>query len=471
MRISTAVAVLVAIVATGTLARSAAPPDSERPAYRPLRFEEDWSSFDPATGDDFFDPIKHVSLSEDGNVWASFGGEVRARVESWQDFAFVNGNDDTFLLGRARLYGDLHVGEFFRVFVEGISAHVTDRDLPGGRRTLDVDVLDVHNAFADLRIPLGAADGAVTLRIGRQELLFGKQRLVSPLPWANAMRSWDAARAIVELEGWRVDAFYSRYIPVQSYEFNDWGPGSNFYGVYGAGGVEILETPLALDLYVLGLDRDDVVFNGSAGDEDRYSLGTRLGGALGESGFDFDVEGTYQLGKVGSADVSAWSLASEVGYRLRETAGTPRLHLGFDYASGDDAPADGKVETFNQLFPLGHAYLGTMDFIGRQNVIDASAGVSVKPTAKLTMKLAGHLFWRASNDDAVYNPGGGVLRAGSLSNRSEVGQEVDLTGTFAVNRHLTLEGGYSHFFPGDVIEDSGPDEDVDWFYLQALYRF
>ena len=468
MRTWIAAALLVAIAATGTLARAAAPPGSERPAYRPLRFEEDWSSFDPATGDDFWDPIKHVPLTDDGRAWASFGGALRARVESWQDFAFVRGNDDTFLLGRARLHADLHVGESFRVFVEGISAHTTDRDLPGGRRTLDVDVLDVHNAFADLRIPLGAENGTVTLRVGRQELLFGKQRLVSPLPWANAMRSWDAARAILELERWRVDAFYPRYIPVQSYEFNDWGPGSNFYGVYGAGGIDV---PLGLDAYVLGLERDDVAFNGSAGDENRYSLGARLGGALGKSGFDFDVEGTYQLGEVGSADVSAWSLASEGGYRFRETTGSPRLHLGFDYASGDDTPADGEVETFNQLFPLGHAYLGTMDFIGRQNVIDASAGVTVKPTEKLTVKLTGHLFWRASDEDAVYNPGGGVLRAGSHSSRSEVGQEIDLAATLAVNRHLTLEGGYSHFFPGDVIEDSGPDEDVDWLYLQALYRF
>lgn len=471
MRAGMAAALLAAIAATGTLARSAAPPEPARPGYEPLRFEEDWSSFDPATGNDFWDPIKHVSLSRDGSAWISFGGELRARLEHWQDFAFAAPNDDTFLLGRARLHADLHVRDYFRVFVEGITAHVTDRDLPGGRRTLDVDTLELHDAFADLRIPLGRPDRALTLRVGRQEFLFGKQRLVSPLPWANAMRAWDAARAILDIDGWRVDAFYSRFVPVQKYEFNDWGPGSNFYGVYGAGGIDLLKFPLGVDVYFLGLERDDVVFNGSAGSEDRYSLGSRLGGALGKSGFDFDVEATYQFGDVGSADVSAWSLASEVGYRFRETTGTPRLHLGFDYASGDDSPADGEVETFNQLFPLGHAYLGTMDFIGRQNVIDVSAGMSVNPTQRLTVKLVGHLFWRASDDDAVYNPGGGVVRAGSLSDRSEVGQEIDLTGTFAVTRHLTLEGGYSHFLAGDVIEDSGPDEDVDWLYLQALYRF
>ena len=88
-------------------------PESERPSFRPLRFEEDWSAFDPATGDDFWDPIKHVDLTDDGRIWASLGGELRGRVEAWQDFGFVAGEDDEFLLGRARLHADV-LGEVMR---------------------------------------------------------------------------------------------------------------------------------------------------------------------------------------------------------------------------------------------------------------------------------------------------------------------------------------------------------------------
>jgi len=38
-----------------------------------------------------------------------------------------------------------------------------------------------------------------------------------------------------------------------------------------------------------------------------------------------------------------------------------------------------KVETFNQLFPLGHAYPGFMDFIRRQNTVSFSHGMAIHP--------------------------------------------------------------------------------------------
>lgn len=457
------------LLGTGVCARGAlAQAESARPAYKPLRYEEDWSLFEP--GEDFWDGIKRVKLSEDGSWWASFGGELRARGEAWEDFGFAEDNDDTFLLGRVLLHADLHFGENFRVFVQGKSALATDRDLPGGRRTLDVDELDLQNAFADARFSLdGETD--LTARVGRQELLFGRQRLVSPLPWSNSMRTWDAARLILETGAWRADAFYSRYAAVQKYEFNDWEIGPDFYGVYATGKLDAKEHPLTLDLYFLGLSADAASFNGESGGEDRYTLGSRVAGKIGSTGFDYDVEGAYQFGEVGSADVSAYMFASQLGYTFGESAYRPRAYVGFDYASGDDEAGDGDVGTFNQLFPLGHAYFGYMDFVGRQNVIDLSTGFSFLPHERVTVSLDGHFFWRANDEDALYNAGGGVVRPGSAGEASEVGQEIDLVVAWRVDAHLTLEGGYSHFFAGDFIEESGPGEDMDWVYVQATYKF
>ena len=447
-------------------AQDAAPTPTPPPNYKIIRAEEDWSKFDPSTSDDFWAPIKHVKLSKDGSVWASFGGELRARVENWQNFGFADDNDDTFLLGRILAHMDLHFGENVRVYVEGKSALSTPRDLPGHQRTLDVDELALQGAFVDLRFP---SDGVTfTLRVGRQELLFGKQRLVSPLPWSNSMRTWDAARAILEFDRWRIDGFWSRYVGIKKYEFNDWELGSDFYGVYATGKVGDRDKPFDVDAYFLGLNQSSATYNGTAGDEERYTFGARFGGTLGD--FDFDLESAYQFGQVGSGDVNAWMIAADAGYTFA-CPWKPHLNLGFDYASGDDAPGDDEVQTFNQLFPLGHAYFGYMDFIGRQNIIDLHSGLSFKPWEALTVKVDGHLFWRASTDDALYNAGGGVVRAGNLSNESEVGQEIDLTLIYAVDKHLTLQGGYSHFFPGSFIDDSGPGRQMDWFYFQATYRF
>lgn len=457
------VALVLAAVSLGPLATAAA--QAERPAFKPLRYEEDWSLFEP--GEDFWDGIKHVDLNGDGSWWASFGGELRVRGEAWENFGFSEVNDDAFILGRALIHGDFHFGESVRAFVTGKSAMATDRDLPGGRRTLDVDEIDLQNAFVDVVFPFGE-DAKVTARVGRQELLFGKQRLVSPLPWANTMRTWDAARLIFEFDRWRVDAFYSRYAAVQKYDFNDWRPGPDFWGAYANGKLGA-DNAIDLDLYFLGLNTRASTFNGSAGEEDRYTLGARVGGKFGASGFGYDAEAAYQFGEVGSADIAAYAFAGKIDYAFADVEYKPAVYVGFDYASGDDTAGDGDVETFNQLFPLGHAYFGFMDLVGRQNIMDFSAGFSAKLHDKVTFKADGHFFWLASDSDALYNAGGGVARSGGVS--EEVGQEIDLTIVYKVDTHLTLQGGYSHFFAGDFISDTGASDDVDWFYFQTQYTF
>ncbi len=440
----------------------------DRPKFNFLRFQEDWSIFKniPASQrKDTFDSIKYIPLSADESLWVSFGGRIRFRVENWLNFAFTDANDDTFLLTRIFLHGDLHLGKNLRVFVEGKSAHSTGRDLPGGKRTMDVDVLELQQAFIDIRIPLGA-DASFTVRPGRRELLKGKQRLVSPLPWGNTLRHWDGVSGILDIPNWNVEGFWTQFTPVKKYEFNVPDPSSLFFGVYGAG--KILTGREDLDLYWLGIDRDDQTFNGTSGEEERHTLGGRVSGKIAP--FDYDLEAAYQFGTIGAGDINAFMFASQIGYSRADWSWKPRFYLGYDYASGDDT-AGGDVETFNQLFPLGHAYLGFMDFVGRQNSIDFSHGIAVHPIPKMAVAVTGHKFWRATADDALYNAGGGVVRAGSLGSSRDVGYEVDLTTNYKFNRHLVGLVGYSHFFAGNFIEESGPSEDMDFVYVQGVFTF
>ncbi|HED54421.1 MAG TPA: hypothetical protein ENJ00_09530 [Phycisphaerales bacterium] len=443
------------------------------PKFQTLRFEEDWSGFSPEGGTDYWDQYKHMELNEDGSYWVGFGGELRYRSEQWQSFGFSQAAsaDDTFNLGRALIYTDWHFGENVRIFIEGESAFASDRDLPGSRRGLDVDMLDLQNAFADVIYPISGTGDKLTARIGRQGLLFGKQRLVSTLPWANTQRSWDGARIIYQTNGWRIDSFYTRYTPVKKYQVNDWMAGPDFWGVYATGKLGS-DNEIGIDVYYLGLETSGAVtFNGTSGTETRHTFGSRLFGSFGDTKIGYDVEGAYQFGDVGSADISAFMVASQFSYAFPDATWKPKVYVGFDYASGDDSAGDGNVETFNQLFPLGHAYNGYMDFIGRQNITDISAGVSFKPHQKLLLKADVHNFTRSSDSDSVYNAGGGILRATAAGASSDVGQEVDLTAKYSVDRHTTLQVGYSHFFTGDYFADTGTSEDVDFLYFQALYRF
>ncbi|MBL4699549.1 MAG: alginate export family protein [Phycisphaerales bacterium] len=454
---------------------SAEPSDSTSisyPKFKTLRFDENWSAFDPESGTDYWDDIKHIKLNDDGSSWVGVGGELRIRSETWKSFGFSPATtaDDSFTLARAQLYTDWHFGDNLRVFVEGESAVASDRDLAGGIRGLDADAIDLQNAFVDISFPFGEKDDKVTIRMGRQGLLFGKQRLVSTLPWSNSQRSWDGARAIFNIDGWRIDAFYTRYTPVEKYSFNDWADGPDFWGVYATGKFGG-DKNIGIDLYYLGLETDGAkAYNGTTGIEERHTIGARLFGKFGDSGFGYDVEGAYQFGDVGSADISAYMFASQVYYAF-DSEWKPKVYIGFDISSGDKTAGDGDVETFNQLFPLGHAYNGYMDLIGRQNITDISAGVSFMPHKKFLVKADLHNFTRTEDTDSVYNAGGGILRATAPGASGSVGQELDFTVKYLVDRHLTIQGGYSHFFADDFFTDTGADDDIDFVYFQAVYKF
>jgi hypothetical protein len=445
-----------------------------RPAYQVLRHNEDWSFLskdDPARPGDFFDPLKYIEPLEHGPVWLSLGAQMRWRLEAWDDFNFgappAADDEDVFVLSRLFTHVDLHLGEHVRGFLEGKSAFCIDRDLIGGCRTLDRDEFDLQNGFVDVTIPL-PGDGELTLRTGRQELLLGKQRLVSPLDWSNTRRTFDGFTAILKVKRWTVTGLLTRLVGIRKYDFNESRSTNVFYGVYAAG--KVPSTDVGLDLYWLGWERKRAAFSGTAGREDRHTLGARISGEIAESSLDYDLEGAYQFGEVGNGAINAFMIASQIGYSPKDLAGKPRFYVGYDFASGDRGMGGG-VQTFNQLFPLGHAYLGFIDTVARQNINAPSAGVSFKPLDKLLVKADGHYFWRASDSDALYNAGGGVVRPGFGGSAYNIGGEIDLTVKYQFDRHAAAIAGYSHFFADDFIEQSGPSRDIDFLYLTLQYTF
>jgi len=449
---------------------------SDRPYFdKSLRQNEDWSRFDPETADSKglssgLDPLKHIDLNDNGSVWLSIGGSARARYEYYDNYKFDPKYDDGFLLTRVRLHGDLHVGKHFRAFVEGKSAFSTDRDLAGGQRTADTDELALQQAFADLTFDIGEKS-TLTLRGGRQMLSFGAERLVSAMSWRNTLLTWDGASIILHQGDWKTHGFWVQQAPVRKYDFNTTDAQTEFFGAYATGPLSNTHGVHA-DVYFLGLDQSDNTnsFNGTTGDENRYTVGGRLFGHLPDCALDYDVEAAYQFGTLGAGDIRAWSVATEIGYTIDKESKF-RPFIGFDYASGDNS-AGGDVQTFNQLFALEHAYFGYVDMIGRQNIIDASTGFSFVVNKKLKVRAAYHVFWRASDSDALYNSSGALIAGGAATDRF-VGSEIDLTFKYKLDKNTSLMLGYSHFFAGDFINNGAPtkNSDIDSVKVQVEWTF
>lgn len=466
---------LLLLAACG-IAQAQTQPTAAPPAYTPVRWNEDYRYLqEPATGGDFWDSLKYIQLGDDPQTYLSLGGQARYRYEFFDNNTFGAGmqDGDGFHLLRVLLHADLHLGPNLRAFVQGKSALEDGRD--GGARPTDEDRLDLQQGFVDLKVPV--ADTPVLIRAGRQDLLYGAQRLISPLDWANVRRTFDGVKGSFTFKQHTVDLFYVRPVLVDEDQYNDNDTGTDFVGIYDTILLPelIANASSRWELYLLYLDRDSATWpTEGVGSEERFTAGTRF--YTNPKPWDFDAELAYQFGDFGGGDISAWSIAFEAGHRF-SAALDPRVFIGLDAASGDNDPGDGDVNTFNQLFPLGHAYLGYIDQVGRQNIIDLHPGVEVilvknKRWAKqFSLRSDYHMFWRQDNSDALYNAGGGVARAAGGSGSSYVGSELDLLITWQIDRHLQAYGGYSHFFAGDFIQDTGPSENIDFVYLALTYTF
>jgi hypothetical protein len=441
------------------------------PKYLNLRYDEDFSYLDSEPGaytEDPFDPIKNIRLSDDLRL--SIGGEVRFRMESATNVAYdaVRGQtQDNVQLYRTYVHFDLKYRDTARVFLQLGSALIGDRERP--TRGIDENRFTLQQLFFDLR-PFG--DGTpLTLRVGRQDLQYGKQRFVSPLDWANTRRRFDAVKVFWTAADWQLDVFYAKPVVVRPEHPDRYNEEFDFYGAYFTyTGFE----RHGVDVFFFGVDdtRNRRNPNGNAGDVSRYTLGGRFWGKTGN--WDYETMLAGQWGTWAGDPIQAWAWTVDGGYTFAACSWKPRIGAAFDYATGDHNPrSNTSVGTFDQLFPLGHAYLGYLDLIGRQNINAFNLNLTAWPVPKkLKAQVAWHTFWLNAKEDFLYNAGGAPGRRDPLGHSGrEVGQEFDLTLLWKIDRHSTMLVGYSHFWDNAFITHTGSSEDPDLFYLQYAFKF
>ncbi|MHC4543413.1 MAG: alginate export family protein [Planctomycetota bacterium] len=462
------VAVLT-IVVTAVIGRVGATDSSvPAPIYNNLRYDEDFSYLgeDAPYEKDIWDSIKWIELDDHWHL--TLGGQARFRAEAETDKAFggTQPSQDTFFLQRYFFHADLRETDGLRFFLQGKFAYVTDRDR-GALGGLE-DHADFHQGFAD--IPVAISDAPMTVRLGRQELQYGAQRLISPLDWGNIRRSFDGVKVFSDMADWRVDAFAVRPVVGDRRNLDDENENVDFYGLYSTWKGT---NALSADLYFLLLKDNELTANSNSnvGRRTVYTIGTKLWGR--KDNWDWETEAASQFGTFAGDRIKAWMATAGGGYTFSDIDWTPRIGLLYDYASGDGNPTDDTHSTFNQHFPLGHAWLGYLDRVGRSNIHAIKTQVKVKPTKKITAWCDFHTFFAVKDEDALYSAGGGSLRsAGSGGAGSHYfGHELDITLKYAIDRHTTALVGWAHMWPGGFIENAGPSESPDLFYAQIEYKF
>ncbi|CCQ91022.1 conserved exported hypothetical protein [Nitrospina gracilis 3/211] len=459
------------VIATLTLyvTPALAAKEADRPPYNLSRYKEDYSFLrDASRRTDYLDPLKFIPLDRQGDFYFSLGGETRQHFEyiDNENWGAGSQDDNGWFLQRYLLHADFHARDSFRLFFQLQTG--TESGRAGGPRGVDEDRMDINQLFADFKIP-GAGASNFTLRLGRQEIIFGARRFFNYRERPNLRLSHDAAMLTWQGETTTVTGFIARPVQISRGFFdNNSGNEQSWWGLYGVHKTG-WRFPANFDLYYVGLNHEAHAFDQGIANETRHTVGTRIWGKEGP--LDYDFEFVYQFGTFGDSTISAWAAASETGWNI-PLAGERLLRFSVraDVYSGDNNAADGDLNSFNPMFPKGK-HISQSAPVGLINTYQLQPRVSFKLDRHWSATASTLFVWRESLNDGVYSIGNGILRTGQLSNTRYVGtqQEVEIKYTF--DRHLDVRAIYNHFEAGSFIEQTLPANDIVYWSGLLTYRF
>jgi hypothetical protein len=447
-------------------------------AYKGLFYANDFSYVDDPCFKGHFlgDSLKRLSMPGTGKL--DLGGEARVRYHDEDNMRGLGltGRDDEFWLTRLRLFANYQINDYFRFYGEYLYADSSGEFF--NNRTIEENRGEAQNLFVDTNL-IDDGSSKLTSRLGRQELLFGNERLVSPLDWANTRRTFDGARLIYNGSNWDIDGFFVNPVKRLLTNEDSWDGAdtdTQFYGTYATRKKLDIGT---IDTYYLGID---YLTPGAS----FHTIGSRVAGSRDSLLYEF--EGGTQFGDNSNGSThDAFFVTTGLGRKLDLNVGgsswKPTIWGWYDYASGEDNLADaGRFgDGFDHLYPLAHKYNGFMDLFGRRNLHDINAQFITPVMGDKVSLLLWYHYFLLDNLTTPYNITMTPFNTVAPAADRELGHEIDVLFNVALNPRNSMLVGYSYFATGDyyketsggVAGNNGIPElgDAQFFYLQYQTRF
>lgn len=449
-----------------------------RDSYKAVFYANDYSYLNDPCYDGCLlgDGLKQLSMPHQGEL--DLGGEVRVRYHSEENMRGLGltGRDDQFWLTRLRLFANYRVNEWLRAYGEFIYAD------SGGEffnnRNIEENRGDAQNLFVDATL-LDDGGSSLVGRVGRQELIYGNQRLISPLDWANTRRTFDGYKLMYSGAKWDIDGFFvnplNRLLTTED-SWDSANDDTDFYGVYSTRKGLAIGT---LDFYYLGLDYQ-------AAGASYHTLGSRLAGNRGS--WLYEMERGVQFGDDASeSDHTAFFYTVGLGRKLdlcvRGKSWKPTVWAWYDYASGEDSVAEGGRfgDGFDHLFPLGHKYLGFMDLFGRRNIQDLNAQFITPVMGERVSLLVWYHYFLLDELTTPYNVDLTPFNTTTAAADHELGHEIDVLFNIAISPRNSALVGYSYFDTGNYYDQTSGGvagnngiptlDDAQFFYAQYQMQF
>lgn len=288
--------------------------------------------------------------------------------------------------------------------------------------------------------------GSLSIILGRQELSYDNQRLLSPKDWSNSGNTFDAL--VVAGENTTTDFHFGLSLGNQWLERSVVHDCQNNYAALSFFWLRH-KLNTATQFSLLSLTDAFCLDSGS----DQLYFSTTNGGTIrveGTEKFDFEGEAYMQTGDSRfGARLNAWMIALNLTFELSERIESSLLA---DYYSGAYSRPfrRGQSSTFDNLFGAGHRFLGTMDYITNTTldtrgagVVDLSGVLDLSLTENTSFSSACHLLQLAgyfvdyqSDYPTLIEPPGRY-----------VGTELAFCIKHEPYDNLSLQAGYT-LFPG-----------------------
>lgn len=425
------------------------------PLFKQLRYDEDYSILKQDSSSSWYKTTKYHPLSKNRATYVSIGGDIRYQYqwfknENWGESAK---DDDGFILTRYLVHADFHAGKHFRTFVQLQSSLANGK--AGKSSPVDENQLDLHQAFSDIAFAL-PHEQSLTVRIGRQELLYGSQRLVAVRDGPNNRQSFDAVRLLYAHPGWKADVFFSHFVQSKQKIFDDgFNQHTRFWGAYLAK----KKIPLLnnADVYYFGLLKNNTKFDDGAGKELRHSVGSRVWAT--NKCWRYDIEGLYQFGNFAGKKIRAWTFSVNTSYKFSNTTLRPEFGIKSELISGDATYKDDRLQTFNPLFPRG-GYFGLVSIIGPANLFDVHPSFALDLSPRLFFNMDYDIFMRYSLNDGIYGPNVALIYSGQNSQQRSIGQQYSNHLEYIPNNFLYFRFEFTWFKAGGFLKDAGPGKDI-----------
>ncbi len=431
--------------------------------FQPLRYDDDFASQRRSCADDGRIACwKHQPLG--AGMHLSLGGDLRWRYEYVGNPEYGAAPQDRWgaWLQRYSAFADLQMGEYWRGFAQLSASRANGR--AAGPSPVDANRLDPTNLFVEWRSAVDSRPG-VGVRVGIQELQLGSGRMLDAREGPNVRRSFDAVRAYVVRDDWRVDAFTTAPRQNRPGSFDDTRSRTQaLRGIYATRS----HRDGGLDVHLVHYEDRTARYVQGIAHERRWTLGTRVFGM--HQAWDWNWEAAVQGGRFGDSGIRAWTLATDTGYTFADMAWQPRVTLLTAVASGDRDLDDDRLGTVNAMYPRGN-YFGDEATLGPRNFFNLHPALVLQPTPRTQVTASLDLFWRYSTADGIYAPNGSLIRAPGDSSARYVATIASLAAEWSFSPGWSANLGLAYAHPGAFLREAGAHDALSHTSLTLQYRF